>query len=60
MTAERLRGLCVRVWLRPEEDLVVIYAEPRLEDLTRLLGDERLLALAKALLWNLSGTAVKP
>jgi hypothetical protein len=37
MAAQSLSGLCVRVWCRPEHDLVLIYAEPLLEDLTRLL-----------------------
>jgi hypothetical protein len=37
MTGQSLSGLCVRVWCRPEHDLVLIYAEPLLEDLTRLL-----------------------
>lgn len=52
-------GLCVRVWARPEDDLVLIYAEPGLEDLSRLLADEKLVDLVTSLMWESSGTSGK-
>ncbi len=55
-----LNGLCLRVWVRPEQDLVLIYADPVLEDLKRLLAScdnsHHLLEVVKTLIWELSGT----
>ena len=58
MADEPLSGLSIRVWLNPEQDVVLIYADPVLEDLRRLLlsEDDRLLKVVKSLIEELSGT----
>ena len=58
MADEPLSGLSIRVWLNPEQDVVVIYADPVLEDLKLLLASEndRLLEDVKSLIWDLAGT----
>ena len=58
MAEEPLSGLSIRVWLNPEQDVVLIYADPVLEDLKLLLAseDDRLLEDVKSLIWNLAGT----
>ena len=58
MADEPLSGLSIRVWLNPEQDVVLIYADPVLEDLKLLLASEndRLLEDVKSLIWDLAGT----
>ena len=58
MAGEPLSGLSIRVWLNPEKDVVLIYADPVLEDLKLLLASEndRLLEDVKSLIWDLAGT----
>ena len=58
MADEPLSGLSIRVWLNPEQDVVLIYADPVLEDLNLLLASEndRLLEDVKSLIWDLAGT----
>ena len=40
MADEPLSGLSIRVWLNPEQDVVLIYADPVLEDLRQLLASK--------------------
>ena len=58
MADEPLSGLSIRVWLNPEQDVVLIYADPVLEVLKLLLASEndRLLEDVKSLIWDLAGT----
>ena len=58
MADEPLSGLSIRVWLNPEQDVVLIYADPVLEDLKLLLASEndRLLEDVKSLIWDLAGS----
>ena len=58
MVDQSLNSLCIRVIARPEQDVVLIYADPVLEDLKLLLAseDDRLLEDVKSLIWNLAGT----
>ena len=58
MADEPLSGLSIRVWLNPEQDVVLIYADPVFEDLKLLLASEndRLLEDVKSLIWDLAGT----
>jgi hypothetical protein len=55
-----LYGLSVRVSAKPEDDLVLIYADPVLEDLKRLVASEgdKLLELVQSLIWECSGNLV--
>ena len=58
MVDQSLNSLCIRVIARPEQDVVLIYADPVLEDLKLLLASEndRLLEDVKSLIWDLAGT----
>ena len=40
MVDQSLNSLCIRVIARPEQDVVLIYADPVLEDLRQLLASK--------------------
>ena len=40
MVDQSLNSLCIRVIARPEQDVVLIYADPFLEDLRQLLASK--------------------